>query len=186
MAQNPKQEDVSDIFPHVAAVAAAYGDPKGNYDKFLRMKDKNYGKAPYYFYNSPKAFRTAPSAGKASNSGTTKGGKGQKGKNKSEVILNARLARKSELEGNVHSGDVQETPAPGHAADSAPDVGGIAGDACKDDSQDSPNASIPPPPPPFECPAAFAEEEEVQLDDGEYVTCDELKPFFENVKNTAV
>ena len=35
MGLDPKKEQVSDIFPHVAAVAAAYGDPTGKYQAFL-------------------------------------------------------------------------------------------------------------------------------------------------------
>ena len=32
---------------------------------------------------------------------------------------------------------------------------------------------------PFECPAAFALAEEVEIDNGIFVTCDELEPFYQ-------
>jgi hypothetical protein len=32
---------------------------------------------------------------------------------------------------------------------------------------------------PFECPAAFLVTQEVEIDNGIFVTCDELKPFYE-------
>lgn len=37
----------------------------------------------------------------------------------------------------------------------------------------------------FECPAAFATGTEVQLDDGVYATCDELKPFYGYVQEAS-
>jgi len=37
----------------------------------------------------------------------------------------------------------------------------------------------------FECPAAFATGTDVQLDDGVYVTCDELKPFYGYVQEAS-
>jgi hypothetical protein len=32
---------------------------------------------------------------------------------------------------------------------------------------------------PFECPEVFAFEQEVEIDNGIFVTCDELKPFYQ-------
>jgi len=58
MRLDPKDEDISESFPHVAAVAAAYGDPHGSYSSFLR-KDPNYQKSPFYFYDQPKAYPKA-------------------------------------------------------------------------------------------------------------------------------
>jgi len=43
--------------------------------------------------------------------------------------------------------------------------------------------ALPTPTISFECPAAFATGTEVQLDDGVYVTCDELKPFYGYVQD---
>jgi hypothetical protein len=39
-------------------------------------------------------------------------------------------------------------------------------------------ATTPVPPVPFECPAVFAWAEEVEIDNGIFVTCDELKPLY--------
>ncbi|RPD82674.1 chondroitin AC/alginate lyase [Lentinus tigrinus ALCF2SS1-7] len=60
MAQDPKEEDVADIFPHVAAVAAAYGDPKGKYAAFLKKKDSNYASQPFWFYDQSAALPSSP------------------------------------------------------------------------------------------------------------------------------
>ncbi|OBZ78723.1 hypothetical protein A0H81_00669 [Grifola frondosa] len=62
MAQDPKGEDVSDIFPHVAAVAAAYGDPKGKYKTFLQQKCIGYQSQPFYFYDQTVALPNSPAA----------------------------------------------------------------------------------------------------------------------------
>ncbi len=110
MAQDPKSEDVSDIFPHVAAVAAAYGDPKGKYQNFLRSKFSGYQSAPFYFYDQTEALPNSPAAA---------------GKQKRD--------------------------------DDLPDADPIA----------------------FACPAGFDEDSRVEIEDGLYVTCDELKPFYE-------
>jgi len=56
MKLKPKGEDESESFPHVAAVAAAYGDPDGIYDSFLKVKDPNYQGSPFYFYDQPEAY----------------------------------------------------------------------------------------------------------------------------------
>jgi hypothetical protein len=39
--------------------------------------------------------------------------------------------------------------------------------------------TTPTPPIPFECPAVFTLAEEVEIDNGIFVTCDELKPFYQ-------
>lgn len=62
MAQDPKGEDISDIFPHVAAVAAAYGDPKGKYAAFLQKKASNYKNQPFFFYDQSAALLKSPAA----------------------------------------------------------------------------------------------------------------------------
>ena len=62
MNSNPKNEDVSDIFPHVAAVAAAYGDPQGKYVAFLRQHQPDYAAQTYWYYDQPTAFTRAPGA----------------------------------------------------------------------------------------------------------------------------
>ena len=193
IAQNPKNEDVSDIFPHVAAVAAAYGDPSGKYDKFLKAKDKDYGKAPYYFYNTPKAFRTAPTTSSsgspstgAESPGATKGGKGHKGKSHVETILRTRNAQEKGHETDTRELGTSEAPSPVVDSNSTSDtVGAIKGDS-NDASQGpadvaQPSISDPTTDIPFECPMAFAHGDRVQLDDGIYTTCNELKPFYDTV-----
>lgn len=62
MSTNPKNEDVTEILPHVAAVAAAYGDPKGKYAAFLRKTDPNYQAKPYWFYDQTEALLSSPAA----------------------------------------------------------------------------------------------------------------------------
>ena len=62
MAQDPKGEDISDIFPHVAAVSAAYGDPKGKYAAFLQKHDIGYTGQPFYFYDQTAALPNSPAS----------------------------------------------------------------------------------------------------------------------------
>ncbi|KAH8104323.1 alginate lyase-domain-containing protein [Phellopilus nigrolimitatus] len=63
LRQNPGKEDVSDIFPHVAAIAAAYGDADGKYAAFLKRADDSYLTASYYYYDQAAALTQAPSTG---------------------------------------------------------------------------------------------------------------------------
>ncbi|KAJ7492812.1 chondroitin AC/alginate lyase [Mycena latifolia] len=58
MKLDPKDEDVTEVLPHVAAVAAAYGDPTGKYAAFLGQTMADYKKKPFFFYNQPEAFST--------------------------------------------------------------------------------------------------------------------------------
>ncbi|KAI1797767.1 chondroitin AC/alginate lyase [Ganoderma leucocontextum] len=60
MAIGPKNEDITDIFPHVAAVAAAYGDPQGKYSAFLRSKAKDYASQPFWLYDQSSALSHSP------------------------------------------------------------------------------------------------------------------------------
>ncbi|CCM00920.1 uncharacterized protein FIBRA_02966 [Fibroporia radiculosa] len=62
MGLDPKGEDVSDIFPHVAAVAAAYGDPKGKYAAFLEKQISTYKNTPFWFYDQSSAIPNSPAA----------------------------------------------------------------------------------------------------------------------------
>ena len=70
MSRDPKGEDVSQIFPLVAAVAAAYGDPSGKYGTFLRQYVPNYATKPFWFYNQPSALTNAPASSHAKRSVT--------------------------------------------------------------------------------------------------------------------
>ncbi|EJC99012.1 chondroitin AC/alginate lyase [Fomitiporia mediterranea MF3/22] len=109
LKKGPGKEKVSDIFPHVAAIAAVYGDPGGKYMAYLRKLDSHFMTAPYYYYDQPAAIH--------------------------------------------HVLEVKQT-------DSRDDL-------------PSQRPSIP-----WECPTVFAAALRVQLDDGVFVTCEELKPFY--------
>ena len=51
IAINPGQEDPTCVFPHVTAVAAAYGDPTERYMRYI--KGQSRAKEAYYFFNRP-------------------------------------------------------------------------------------------------------------------------------------
>ncbi|KAG8747250.1 hypothetical protein FRC10_001866 [Ceratobasidium sp. 414] len=55
MSLDPNGEKVEEALPHVAAVAAAYGDPKGTYAQYLKNRNRNYAKKPFWFYDQPAA-----------------------------------------------------------------------------------------------------------------------------------
>ena len=59
MTTNPGSEDVTELYPHVASVAAAYGDPTGKYLAFLKQGDPSYTSRAYWFYSQPGALRGA-------------------------------------------------------------------------------------------------------------------------------
>lgn len=109
MTVNPGKENLLELGPHVAAAAAAYGDPNGKYAAFLGKTDAGYKSKPYWFFDQPNALRGA------------KGGK-----------------KVWTIEGTLE------------------EIG-------------------------FNCPGVFSEPgvTSVALDDGVYVTCDELRPFYE-------
>ncbi|KAI0639288.1 chondroitin AC/alginate lyase [Trametes polyzona] len=65
MGLDPKREDVSDVFPWVAAVAAAYGDPKGKYTGFLQNKDSGYTSETFWFYDQTAALPNSPAGARA-------------------------------------------------------------------------------------------------------------------------
>jgi hypothetical protein len=45
------------VLPHVAAVAAVYGDPAGKYAAFLsKTTNGKYKTQSYFFYDQPDAF----------------------------------------------------------------------------------------------------------------------------------
>ena len=130
MAQNPKDEDVSDIFSHVAAVAAAYGDSSGKYQKFLQNKFSGYKSAPSWFYDQTEALPNSPAAGN---------------RKKREILMEpTEFATKevSTSEGRV------------------------------------PNQSVK-----FDC---LLPDGKTELEDGLFVTCEELRPFFEYLPSTDI
>ena len=119
MSQDPRGEDVSDILPHVAAIAAAYGDPTGKYSAFLKQRDLNYKTKSYWFYGQPSALQNAPTS-----------------RSKRSVTWK------------------------------------------REDAFDSATTASVPDPAPFVCPAIFDNSKEVEIDNGIFVTCDQLKPFY--------
>lgn len=140
MAVNPKGEDLSDIFPHVAAISAAYGDPKGKYAAFLKKYDSNFQSQPFWFYDQSAALPNSPA-------GKTK--------------------RSDDDDGSLEPLGSPTATGEGSAAESTTYV-----DPMEPVATQSPAV-------PFECPAVFKNAPAVELEDGLYVTCDQLKPFFE-------
>ncbi|KAI0670017.1 chondroitin AC/alginate lyase [Trametes maxima] len=65
MGLDPKGEKIDDIFPHVAAVAAAYGDPQGKYAAFLQKRGSNYASQPFWFYDQSSALPNSPAGGRS-------------------------------------------------------------------------------------------------------------------------
>ncbi|KAG8936109.1 hypothetical protein FRC03_011176 [Tulasnella sp. 419] len=53
MQQPAGQEDPTELYPPVAAVAAHYGDPTGKYAAWLAQKDPQYPSNAWFFYNQP-------------------------------------------------------------------------------------------------------------------------------------
>ncbi|KAL0950992.1 hypothetical protein HGRIS_007737 [Hohenbuehelia grisea] len=110
MRTNPKNEVQAEVLPHVAAVAAAYGDPTGKYAAFMRKLRPDYQRQPFWFYDQGAALPNSPASRRNTKRGTI-------------------------------------------AVDRAPLVA-------------------------FECPPIFHNTKSVALDNGVFVTCEELRPFF--------
>jgi len=62
MGLNPKTEDVLEILPHVATVAAAYGDPKGKYAAFMSNTMSDYRSKSFWLYDQTGALPSSPAA----------------------------------------------------------------------------------------------------------------------------
>lgn len=122
MSIGAKGEDLSDIFPHVASVAAAYGDPKGKYAAFLQKNVNNYKSQPFWFYDQSAALPNSPAA-------------------KTKRSYSDKKTQVRSTEGSKLIADQNTIP--------------------------------------FECPAVFKDAPAVELEDGLFVTCDQLRPFFE-------
>lgn len=43
----------AELYPNIAAVAAAYGDPTGKYAFYLRERDPLFAKQPYFLWDQP-------------------------------------------------------------------------------------------------------------------------------------
>lgn len=59
MSIDPKNEDGTECIPHVASIAAAYGDPKRKYADFMAKNQANYQSTPFWFYDQAAALPTA-------------------------------------------------------------------------------------------------------------------------------
>ncbi|THH06239.1 hypothetical protein EW145_g4229 [Phellinidium pouzarii] len=140
LQKGPGKEDVTDIFPLVAAVAVAYGDPDGKYMAYLRNTDQSFMAAPYYYYNQQGALTKAPSV-----NAKGKRAKGPDGTDEQQPLKSV---------------DKSLAPTPTDVPLATPTI-------------------------PWKCPAVFATETAVQLDDGVYVSCDELKHFYGYAVDTA-
>lgn len=139
MAQDPKKEAVSQIFPHVAAVAAAYGDPQKKYANFLQAHSSNYKSDRYWLYDQAPALKVSPS----------------QRREKRDSRRPLRWKRQD-------AGDLEEYP---------DGDGVIAPPASQNDTASGKGVS-------FQCPEAFAGQEEVELDNGVFVTCGQVQPFY--------
>jgi len=62
---DPKSEDVTELGPHIAAIAAVYGDPTGKYAKFLQRTIPNYQSSPFFFYDQTIALPASRMNGNA-------------------------------------------------------------------------------------------------------------------------
>lgn len=141
MVCDPKGEEMDDLLPHIAAVAAAYGDPEGKYKAFLDKQPAGYERKPFWFYNQPSAFAKAPNSAKGKRKAKKKG-------------------KRSEVKGTIL------------------DEAGDEGDG--DDDSDDPDVPVGAKPTiPFTCPDAFKDTAKVEIDNGIFVTCEQLRPLYE-------
>jgi len=139
MAQDPKKEAVSQIFPHVAAVAAAYGDPEKKYANFLQTHNRNYKSERYWLYDQVPALKMSPSR--------------RREKRDSRRPLRWKRQDADSLE-EYPDGD-----------------GIIAPPATQNDTASGSGMT-------FQCPEAFEGQEEIELDNGVFVTCNQVRPFY--------
>lgn len=139
MAQDPEKEAVSQIFPHVAAVAAAYGDPDEKYANFLQTHNSKYKSGRYWLYDQAPALKMSPSR-------------------KREKRDSRRPLRWKRQDVD----DIEEYP----------DGDGIIAPPEAQNDTASGNGVT------FQCPKAFTGQEEVELDNGVFVTCDQVRPFY--------
>lgn len=127
-----KSEEISEVYPHIAAIAAAYGDPYGRYNSALRKGSAAYTRQPYWFYDQASAFGFSP-------------------------VAVARRTRSKRQEEHVFEMDL------------AQDSKVLAGETTR-----PPHINITD----LGRPATFGENDKVELDEGVFVTWDELRPYF--------
>jgi hypothetical protein len=70
MRLNPKTENVFEILPHVASIAAAYGDPKGKYAAFMKKTMSDYQSKSFWLYDQTAALLSSPAAQNVKRAGT--------------------------------------------------------------------------------------------------------------------
>lgn len=140
MAQDPKKEAVSQIFPHVAAIAAAYGDPDKKYANFLQAHNSNYKSERYWLYDQILALKMSPS-------------------HRREKRESRRPLRWKRQEAED---DLEEYP----------DGDGIIAPPESQNDTASGKGVI------FQCPEAFKGQNEIELDNGLFVTCDQVRPSY--------
>ncbi|KAJ3836883.1 chondroitin AC/alginate lyase [Lentinula raphanica] len=114
MKVKPGNENVEELTPHVAAVAAAYGSSPA-YDNFLT--EQNAERHPFWFYDQPSALSHAPTS-------------------KSKASKRSMVSWRRD------------------------DDDGITG-------------TVSP-----ECPLIFQSHKQVEIDDGIFVTCEQILPFY--------
>lgn len=62
MSLDPKHEDPQELVPHIASVAAAYGDLDGKYVSFIKKIQPDYQGKPFWFYDQTAALVSSPAA----------------------------------------------------------------------------------------------------------------------------
>ncbi|TFK57338.1 chondroitin AC/alginate lyase [Heliocybe sulcata] len=183
MAQNPKGEDITELAPHVAAVAAAYGDPTGKYGSFLRRTMPDYQSQSFWFYDQPQALPNSPASRLKSHAAA----------HRDQSILwqifglpefgqpdaSSPAAPPNASNGNdTDPSSSPSTPSPSgplmDGTGSSPSMGGAGSPSSSTTGGSSDDG-----PAPFVCPAVFALGQQVEIDDGVFVTCDQLRPFYE-------
>ena len=139
MAQDPKKEAVSQIFPHVAAIAAAYGDPGKKYTSFLQAHNSKYKSDRYWLYDQALALKMSPS----------------RSREKRDSRRPLRWKRQ-DMDDSEEYPDGDGIIVPSNAQNETAAGNGVT----------------------IQCPEAFAGQEEIELDNGVFVTCDQVRPFY--------
>ncbi|KAI0301430.1 chondroitin AC/alginate lyase [Russula brevipes] len=85
MTVPPNDEDATELFPSVGAIAAQFGDPDGTYAGFLARSQANYPADPWFFWDVlgdsgwVKAHANGPGASTANATGSRGSGTGKNG-----------------------------------------------------------------------------------------------------------
>jgi hypothetical protein len=149
----PGREEISEVFPHVVAVAAAYGDKDGKYASWLKQHAGDYQNQPFYFFDQPAAISRPHGSTSTSNKG--KSGKSRRSEESLEMPLVGPIPR-------FWPRHTTELLFPAGLEEKESDEVNTAEQAAAD----------------FECPQVFKLVDQVEISDGIFVTCDEVKPFY--------